>query len=97
MAVIPWSLIHLAIAGYAYFQSTFTAFFILSAVTVLLRIFYRVALYPVYFTPLKQIPTPAVSCISAILGPATHEASVANLTTYVAPIMVHWQPSHICP
>ncbi|OOF99045.1 hypothetical protein ASPCADRAFT_504551 [Aspergillus carbonarius ITEM 5010] len=59
MAVIPWSLIHLAIAGYAYFQSTFTAFFILSAVTVLLRIFYRVALYPVYFTPLKQIPTPA--------------------------------------
>ncbi|RAK97694.1 cytochrome P450 [Aspergillus ibericus CBS 121593] len=60
MAGIPWNTIHLAIAGYTYFRSTFTAFIILSAITVLLRIFYRVALYPVYFTPLKHIPTPPV-------------------------------------
>ncbi|PWY91980.1 cytochrome P450 [Aspergillus sclerotioniger CBS 115572] len=59
MAVIPWNLIHLAIAGYTYFRSTFTVFAILSAITILLRLFYRVALYPVYFTPLKQIPTPS--------------------------------------
>ncbi|OJZ90757.1 hypothetical protein ASPFODRAFT_126249 [Aspergillus luchuensis CBS 106.47] len=58
MAGIPWNTIHVGIAVYSYFRSTFRDFLLLSAVTLVLRIFYRLVLYPVYFTPIKHIPTP---------------------------------------
>ncbi|KAL3250848.1 hypothetical protein ABHI18_010978 [Aspergillus niger] len=58
MAGLPWNTIHVGIAVYTYFRSTFRDFLLLSAVTIVLRVFYRLALYPVYFTPLKHIPTP---------------------------------------
>lgn len=73
MAGLPWNAIHVGIAVFTYFRSTFRNFLLLSAVTLVLRVFYRLALYRVYFTPLKHIPTPPVVSIIPILEPLVSE------------------------
>lgn len=61
MAAIPFGPIYLALAVYTLTRSTVTNFFLLSLGTLLAKIFYNAALYPAFFTPMKNIPSPAVS------------------------------------
>ncbi|PWY78343.1 cytochrome P450 monooxygenase [Aspergillus heteromorphus CBS 117.55] len=58
MAEIPWKTLHASIAAYCFYRSTFPNFLALSAITIVLRFSYAVVLYPVYFSPLKNVPTP---------------------------------------
>lgn len=78
MAGIPWNTIHVGIAIYSYFRSTFRDFLLLSAVTIVLRIFCRLVLYPVYFTPIKHIPTPPVRSLLG-LPDYGHFSNVASM------------------
>lgn len=61
MIQIPLSAVYIALAAYAYYFSSLSQFFLLSFVATILKAFYGVVLYPQFFTPLKQIPTPPVS------------------------------------
>ncbi|GFF39732.1 cytochrome P450 4A2 [Aspergillus udagawae] len=62
---IPWPAIYLAIAAsvymrpqYTIFNSPTATFAVLSLAVTCFRIIYALVLYPRFFTPIKQIPTP---------------------------------------
>ncbi|PLN81741.1 putative cytochrome P450 monooxygenase [Aspergillus taichungensis] len=58
MIEIPLSAVYVALAAYAYYFSSLSQFLLLSFAATILKTFYSTVLYPEYFTPLKQIPTP---------------------------------------
>ena len=61
MIEIPLSAVYVVLAAYAYYFSSLSQFFLLSFAATILKTFYSTVLYPEYFTPLKQVPTPPVS------------------------------------
>lgn len=71
MAQIPWGVLYMGIAGYAFLTSSFPAFFILSGALTAFGLFYNSFLYPEYLTPIRHIPTPTVSAIYCLAGPST--------------------------
>ncbi|KAL3479963.1 cytochrome P450 [Aspergillus californicus] len=58
MAIISWGMVYAGAAGYSFFISSFSTFFILSVIVSASRLLYITVLYPVYLTPVKHIPTP---------------------------------------
>ncbi|KAL4922307.1 cytochrome P450 [Aspergillus aurantiobrunneus] len=58
MAQIPWKVLYVGIAGYAFLASSFSIFFILLVAVTAFRALYASFLYPEYLTPIKHIPTP---------------------------------------
>ncbi|KAE8354510.1 cytochrome P450 [Aspergillus coremiiformis] len=58
MARLPWITVYIGIAGYVIAKSTFSSFLLLSIVASLLKLFYNLVLYPDFFTPIKNLPSP---------------------------------------
>ncbi|KAL4804484.1 cytochrome P450 [Aspergillus unguis] len=58
MAQIPWGMLYISVAGYAFLNSSVSTFCIFSIALTALRILYASFLYPEYLTPIKHIPAP---------------------------------------
>ncbi|KAL4753908.1 hypothetical protein BDW72DRAFT_201139 [Aspergillus terricola var. indicus] len=61
MALIPWGMLYVSVAGYSVLTSNLFTFFVLATALTALRIIYASFLYPEYLTPIKHIPTPALT------------------------------------
>lgn len=58
---VPFGVIYIALAAYTLTRSTINNFLLVSVITALAKLVYNLVLYPDFFTPIKHIPTPAVS------------------------------------
>ncbi|KAK1146295.1 hypothetical protein N8T08_003082 [Aspergillus melleus] len=58
MAGLPWSTAYIGIAAYTITRSTVGMFFLLSFVATVAKLFYKLVLYPEYFSSIGHIPTP---------------------------------------
>lgn len=63
-----WGVVYLAAAAGCYFKpeyaicgSRWLTMFVLFVILIVFKVFYRLVLYPSFFTPLKHIPSPLVS------------------------------------